>query len=519
MIHISKAHKVVGVPLREDLRNLFPDAPTVTFSGNPTILLPHGFTETKLLRNVGFDVPAPILTHYDWAGGTPFEVQRKTAALLTTNQRAYVLNGMGTGKTKSALWAYDYLRKEGLAKRALVVAPLSTLNFTWGKEIFQTLPHLTYSVLHGTKAKRLSRLNDLCDIYIINPDGLGVVFDELRNRPDIDCLVLDELAMFRNGTAQRSKTARALAERMTWCWGMTGSPTPNEPTDAWAQCRIITPHTVPKYYGRFRDMTMNKITTFKYAAKQEAPDIVLQAMQPAVRFTLDDVIELPDVVERVVDIEVGKEQSRVYKELKDQALAMVNDGTINAANAGAVFNKLLQVSLGYVYSDHHGERRVVELDNGVRLDALIDAIASTDRKVIVFSPFTHALEGICKRLTQEGIEHARIDGSTPGAARSHIFSAFQQTDKYKVIAAHPNTMSHGLTLVAANTVIWFGPTTSLEIYEQANARVRRIGQEHRQQIIMFQSTPAEQRVYARLRQRQKVQDNLLAMFAEMSSAD
>lgn len=149
MIQVSAAHKVVGVPHDPGLANLFPNARVVDFNGQSTILLPHGFDETRVLRNMGLDVPAPILSQYDWPaadGKKPFRVQQLTAALLTTNQRAYVLNGMGTGKTKATLWAYDYLRGNRLANRALCVAPLSTLDNVWRREVFRTLPHLSVGV-------------------------------------------------------------------------------------------------------------------------------------------------------------------------------------------------------------------------------------------------------------------------------------------------------------------------------------------------------------------------------------
>jgi SNF2 family DNA or RNA helicase len=512
MIQISKAHKVVGVPHRADLANLFPKARTVTFQGNATILIPHGFVETKLLRNLGFDIPAPITTHYDWSGGTPFDIQRRTAALLTTHQRAYVLNGMGTGKTKAALWAFDYLRSVGLARRCLVSAPLSTLNFVWAREAFATVPHLSVGILHrSTRQKRLDVLAEDHDIYVVNPDGLALIADELRHRQDIDCFILDELATFRNGSAKRSKVAKAIAEKMSWVWGMTGSPTPNEPTDAWGQARIITPERVPKFFGRFRDEVMVKITSFKYASRKNAMDVVFNALQPSVRFTLDDVVELPDVVERTVDIDLGPKQAKVYEQLRQHAHAQVQSKEITAANAGAVLSKLLQVSLGYVYTK---KKEVVALDNDLRLDKLVDDVMSTDRKVLVFVPFVHALEGILKRLKEEGIDTAAVHGGVPQGERNRIFGLFQNTSNIRVIVAHPACMSHGLTLTAADTVIWFGPLPNLETFEQANARIRRVGQKHRQQVLMYQSTPAEKRMYAKLRAKQKVQDGLLDMFAE-----
>lgn len=510
MIQVSGRHKIVGVPLRSELRNLFPDAKVVTFEGDPLILLPHRPDVTRLLNGHGLDVPAPILTQYDWAGGKPFDVQRKTCALLTTYHRAYVLNTMGTGKTKAALWSWHYLHWAGFAGKLLVVAPLSTLHFVWAREAFQTLPGVTVEVLHGTRAKRLERLEkSSADIFVINHDGLAIIADALRTRTDIDTLVLDELATYRNGSASRTKIATVVAQKMRWAWGMTGSPTPREPTDAWAQCRILTPNTVPPYFRRFRDETMIKVTNFLFRPKRDALDRVHQAMQPAVRYTLDDIVELPDIVERTVDVAMGVKQERVYKQMEQAAHVAVQQKEITAMNAGAVLSKLLQISTGWVYAR---EQEVVALDGEPRLEALSDAIEACDEKVLVFVPFKHALAGISEHLTKEGVEHAVVSGDTPKKERDEVFIKFQQTDKLKAIVAHPQCMAHGLTLTAASTIIWFAPTPDLEIFEQANARIRRVGQKHKQLILMFQATKAERQMYAKLRSKQKVQNLLLELF-------
>ena len=514
MIHISHRHQAVGVPLRPDVCNLFPLAKTVTFEGKSFVILNHGVEETRILRNLGLEIPAPILEHYDWEGGRPFEVQKKTAAMLTANNRAYVLNGMGTGKTKASLWAWRYLHRTKVAGKCLVVAPLSTLNFTWGREIFDTLPGVTHQVLHGSKEKRLQRLAMDADVYIINHDGLAVIADALAERPDIDTLILDELAVYRNGGAQRSKITRKIAAGMKWAWGMTGSPTPNAPTDAWSQATIITPTTVPKYFTRFRDEVMHRVTQFKWVPKKDSLDRVQAAMQPAVRFTLDDVVELPDLVERTLDIEMGDKQARVYKQMEDNAYAAIANKEITAMNAGAVLNKLLQISTGYVYN-RDGE--TITLDNDNRLNALVDAIEGTSNKVLVFIPFVHALAGVKERLTREGYDCETVSGDTPRTERERIFNLFQNTSSVRIVAAHPQCMSHGLTLTAADTIIWFAPTTSLEIFEQANARIRRVGQKNKQLILMFSATKAEQQMYARLRAKQHVQNLLLDMFAEATT--
>lgn len=501
---------MVGVPFAENVNNLFPEAKRMLSGGVDHILLPHRPTETFLLRRLGFDVPSPILTHYDWRDGTPFNSQKSTAALLTLEQRAYVLNGMGTGKTKSALWAFDYLRSNNVCGKMLVSAPLSTLSFTWAREIFNTLPHRKCVVLHGTKKQRLEKLADPdVDIYIINHDGHKVILDELIARKDINVLLIDELAVFRNGSSSRNKDLCKLANRMEWVWGMTGSPIPTSPTDAWAQARLVTPSRVPKFFSRYRDDLMTKFSTFKYLPKPDAVDKAFATLQPAVRFTLDDVVELPECIERYVDVEMGPKQAKIYKELLNKCYAAVQSQEITAANAGAVMMKLLQVSTGWVYAK---DKTIVPLDNNHRITALIDAINATDRKVLVFAPFKHALAGIGAALTSEGIEFASVDGDTPQSDRAQIFNLFQNTGKYRVLLAHPQCLAHGITLTAADTIIWFAPITSLEIYDQANHRIRRVGQQHKQLVLHLQSTPVEKKIYKMLQGKQKVQNQLLKLF-------
>jgi SNF2 family DNA or RNA helicase len=367
-------------------------------------------------------------------------------------------------------------------------------------------------VLHGSKKQRLDRLADPdAEIFIINHDGHKVILDELLARKDIDVLGIDELAVFRNGERDRTKLLKKLADRMNFVWGMTGSPIPHEPTDVWAQARLVTPDRVPKYFGRYREELMTKITAFKWHPRPDAVDRAFATLQPAVRFTLDDVVELPDVIERTIDVEMGPQQQKIYKALVDQCYAAVKTQEITAANAGAVLMKLLQVSTGWVYSK---DRKIVPLDNNKRIEALMDAINATDRKVLVFAPFKHALQGISDALTSEGYEHAVVDGDTPAKERAQIFNLFQNTDKYKVLAAHPQCLAHGITLTAAATIVWFGPVTSLEIYDQANHRIRRVGQKHKQLILHLQSTPAEKKIYKMLQGKQKVQNELLSLFED-----
>ena len=192
-----------------------------------SIAVPHGRDETIALRNMEYPVPAPIVEHYDFPCADrkrPFGKQILTAASMTMNPFSYVLNGMGTGKTKACVWAFDYLQREGLANRMLVVAPLSTLDFTWGREVFNTLPHMKVVVLHGTAEKRRKLLAEPADIYIINHDGIKVLAKELLGRLDIDVICFDEAAAYRNARAERSKMARKLTKHRKYVWAHDRQP-------------------------------------------------------------------------------------------------------------------------------------------------------------------------------------------------------------------------------------------------------------------------------------------------------
>jgi SNF2 family DNA or RNA helicase len=516
-LFVSAQHKMLVVPKATAVANMFPAAQVVTLKGNEFHLVPHHPAEAFLLRTMGYTVPAPILTHYDWPGDKkPFDAQRQTAGLLTMNKRAYVLNSMGTGKTKAALWAWDYLRSRGLAKKMLVISPLSTLKFTWDREVFNTLPHRKSIVVHhSSRAKRVERLNDPeADILIINHDGAKLLHNEIAaliKAGVIDTICIDELAVYRNGKSIRTKSMKELAKGCEWVWGMTGSPMPRSPTDVWSQCQIITPHTVDKFFGHFRDRVLIKINQFKYAPKANAVETAYGVMQPAVRFTMDDVQELPELVVQTRDIPMGAVQAKIYKALAGACHAALGKQEITAANAGAVMLKLLQVATGWVYDK---ERAVVTLDGKDRIEALVETIDQAEQKVLVFVPFIHALDGISAALTAEGIDHAVVSGNTAIGARSTIFNDFQNTAKYKVLVAHPQCLAHGITLTTANTIVWYAPVTSLEIYEQANARIRRVGQRHKQLVLHLQSTPVERKIYKLLQNNQQVQDAFLAMFAD-----
>jgi len=394
----------------------------------------------------------------------------------------------------------------------LVVCPLSTMRFTWGREIFLTTPAYKSVVLHGEREKRLRLLEEPADIYIVNHDGLRIVADAVAKRQDIDVICLDELATYRNRT-KKARIAEDLCRRKPVVWGLTGAPMPNAPTDVFQQAKIVTPHTVPKFFTSFRDTVMYRINQFKWVPRNGSLETAMSALQPNVRFTLDDVTELPPFVSRVIDVEMGAKQRVIYDAVRKDCYALLKEGKIKAANAGAVMSKLLQISLGWVYLD---DGSIAQLDNEMRNKTLVDLVQAANRKVLVFVPFKHAQAGIRDVLDREDISNELVNGDTPPKERDYIFQAFQFTPEPRTLVAHPECVSHGLTLTAADTVIWYGPITSTEIYDQANARIRRIGQHHKQLFLHMQATPSERHINQLLMRKIVVQDELLKMLEEES---
>lgn len=499
---------------------LFPDVVPV----DGRLKLEHTPRSTIPLRAMGFSVPPSIRSTYDWCGGAPFDIQIRTCELLTENPRSYCLNSMGTGKTRCVLWSFDYLKKLKLVNKLLVVCPISTMTFTWGHEILKATPHLRWVVLYGTAERRHKLLaNPDIDVYIVNHDGLKILAKEIIKRTDIDVLCLDELAVYRNNT-KRTKIAGTVAEKKAVVWGLTGSPMPNYVTDIYQQIKIITPWRVPKYFTWLRDELMYKITDFKWVNKPGAIDKAFAYFQPAVRFTLDDIMELPEAhVPPPQPTALGPDQKRIYDSLRKHATALIASKEVTAMNAGVLMGKLLQASAGWIYDS---KRNVYRLDGDARLRALTDIIDGAAGKTIVFVNYLHALRGVYDHL----VEHAGklpadirdqhmphlINGDTPPKARNEIFNIFQNTNHRGPLVVFPKCISHGLTLTAADTAVWFGPPLSAETYDQCNARIRRVGQTRKQLFAHLCSTPIEKQVYNLLTNRLLQQDSFLHLLEDAS---
>ena len=513
MLVVEKAQALalkLGNPAR--VLECIPTAKTMTYNGVELVVTPHKPDEVKVLRNLGIKAPAPILHYYDWPGHyTPYEHQRLTAAFCTMHDKALIFNEIGTGKTQSALWAADYLMSIGAVRKVLVLSPLSTLERVWGDAIFTQFPHRKFAVLHGTAEKRHKLLNTDVDFYIINHDGFSIIADEAQDM--FDLVIVDEAAVYRNPSTSRFRRFRRFMNENpnARLWLMTGTPTPNAPTDAWALANLVGCPGVPKSFTRFRDSVMEKVGMYKWHPRPGATEMVKELLQPAVRYTRDECFDLPPTVMQTRQVDLTKKQEEFYKKMvKQLVIEMGADPVISAANEAIKMQKLVQIACGVAYDDQGNH---VEIDCGPRVKAVREVIGEVGGKVIVFVPLTGTLHFLERELGKD-FTVAVVNGAVSANKRNVIFHAFQNEEEPKVLLAHPATMAHGLTLTAASTVIWYGPVTSNEQYIQANGRIERIGKHHTSNVVHIEATGLERQMYKRLSDKQRMQGLLLDLIQQ-----
>lgn len=471
------------------------------------VFVPHTINNVITLRELGFKkTPSPVLYDYKWPGRyTPYKHQGEMTQFMVSNKRGFVLAGMRSGKTLGTLWAFDYLKKKKRVQKMLVVSPISSLDITWGDTIFTDFYHLKFAVLHGDAKKRLRLFADTSyDIYIINPDGFSIISGELKKRKDINVLTIDESSLYKSHNTDRFRVMYKTVD--TWnpdfLWMLSGSPTPNAPTDAWAQSRIMGTHK-GLTYTRFQDLTMQKMGMFKWVPRTGCEQTVHSVLSPAIRFETRECIDLPDVGTVVRQAELSPMQRKHYQQMLKTFSTELENGVISAVNEADKQNKLLQLICGFGY----GPNGTAHIEAGPRLKVLDECIEESEAKVIVFVPYVELIS-ILRPHIEKNWSVAVVDGSVSKGKRDQIFRDFQDQADPHVLLAHPRTMSHSLTLTAASSIVWYAPYPSNETYTQANERP--VGpQGYKTTIVHIEATSLERKIYSNLKDRQRVQGILL----------
>lgn len=476
------------------------------------VLVKWGMDEARVLRNLNIQAPAPISRQYEWTGRhVPFAHQKITSEFLTMNQRAFLFSEMGTGKTASSIWAADYLMKQGIVKRVLVICPLSIMDSAWRADLFTFAMHRTVDVAYGTAAKRKAIIARGSEFVIINYDGLKIVQAEV-DAGGFDLIIADEASHYKNAQTDRWKVLNKLVKPNTWLWLMTGTPAAQSPTDAYGLAKLVNPTGVPRAFGAFRDQVMYKITQFKWLPKPTASETVHKALQPAIRYTKDECLDLPEMSYTKRDVEMSRQQQKYYTLLKNQMVMAAAGEAVTTTNAAVNLNKLLQLSSGAVYTD---DGEALEFDIKQRYKVLKEVIDETSQKVLIFVPFTHTIKILADKLNADGITAEVIGGAVSAPKRTDIFKRFQEQPDPKVLVIQPQAAAHGVTLTAANAIVWWGPTSSLETYLQANARIHRAGQRHPSTVIQLQGSPAEKHVYAMLDNKINIHSEIIDLYKQL----
>ena len=461
------------------------------------VVVNWGIDEVHTLKNLNINIPSPITKRYSWPGQyKPFKHQKDTASFLTMNKKSFCFNEQGTGKTASSIWAADYLMNQGKVNRVLVVCPLSIMDSAWRNDLFSFAMHRTVDVAYGSKEKRKKIINSGAEFIIINYDGVEIVKDDIANG-GFDLFIVDEATHYKNVQTKRWKTLNNIIGEDDWLWMMTGTPAAQSPLDAYGLAKMINPLAVPRFFGSWRDIVMWKVTQFKYKPKETAKDTVFKALQPAIRFTKEECLDLPDMVYTKRFVDMTTQQKKYYETLRKKMVMQIVGEDVTAANAAIGLNKLLQISAGAVYTD---EGDTIQFDIKNRYQVLREVIDESSQKVLVFVPFRHTIDMLSDRLLRDGVtsEIIRGDVSAP-----------------RVLIIQPQAAAHGVTLTAANTVVWWGPTSSLETYAQANARVHRSGQSHKCTVIQIAGSNAEKRIYRLLDDRINIHTEMINLYKEI----
>jgi SNF2 family DNA or RNA helicase len=477
------------------------------------LAMPYGVDESMVLKNLGFSVPAPILQYYNWPGRfTAMDHQKDTAAFLTMHKRALCLNAPGTGKSISSLWAADFLLDEGIARKVLIIAPLSTVKVVWGRELKHHLPHRSFVVCTGTKQKRIDLLATPGVQYvIINHDGFTNMQAELTG---FDVVIYDEATALKSPSSQRYKMfSKWMTKNQPWLWMLTGTPISQTPADAWTLARLVDSPQCPKSFTSFKDLVMQKVTTFKWTPRHDALETCRKVLQPSIRFSLDECKDLPQTNFVGRKTELTKQQEKAFKDMKDKAVTIFSAGEVTAANTAVMLSKLLQISCGVVY----GDGTTIAIDASERYNTLTELLTEIGDKAIIFVPLKGVQVWLRDKLTADGFDVAMVNGDTSKKDRDQIFNDFQHTDRPQILLAHPKVAAHGLTLTRSKDIIWFAPIYSLEQYEQANARIRRLTTTGKTTVWHIWATGFEAELYRRLRTKKNTLAEFLTLVQGINS--
>lgn len=436
---------------------------------------------------------------------TPHPYQAYATQFIEEHEQCAVLLDMGLGKTVITLTAINNLiYDEFCVCKVLVIAPLRVGRDTWPAEIrkWDHLKNLRYSVCIGTESERKAALMQNADVYIINRENVQWLIDESGVSFDFDMVVIDELSSFKSFKAKRFKALLKVRSSVERIVGLTGTPASNSLMDLWAEFRLLDlGKRLGRYITHYRDKFFvpdkrNQQMIFSYKPRLGAEEEIYRRISDiTISMKSTDYLDMPECINNMVEVELSDDEREQYDTLKEDMILPLAEEEIDAVNAAALSNKLSQMANGAIYNENH---EFIQIHDR-KLDALEDLIeAANGKPVLVAYWFKHDLERIKNRFKIREIKTSKDiadwnDGNIP------------------VACIHPASAGHGLNLQAGgSTLIWFGLTWSLELYQQTNARLWRQGQKNTVVIhhIITKDTIDQQILQALLR-KEKTQAALI----------
>lgn len=414
-----------------------------------------------------------VRLHDEWV---PHGYQRRAVTHLMSNHAAALFLDPGLGKTSIVLEAFRRLKEAGQVERMLVVAPLRVCQLVWEQEgrKWSQFRDLTFTLLHGPKKDE--RLHEDTDIHLINPEGIAWFTKQFFGQSEIpyDVVAIDELTKFKNHQAKRSKTLRKKLQKVHYRWGLTGSPAPNGYMDLFGQMLILDDGvSLGRYITHFRDMYFARgYDGFSYELRKGSAERIERKIAPYVlRMSAADYLELPPLVDHIIDIDLPPAAKAQYEEMKKEMLLSLPEGVVTGANSGAIYSKLKQMSNGAVYlSEKDKEWAVLHNEKLDALEELIEELSG--QPLLVAYEFQHDLARIKERLGDDtpslsGLSHTKIEEVEAQWNRGEL----------PVLLVHPASAGHGLNLqgAGASHICWFSRPWDLEMYDQTIRRIYRQG--------------------------------------------
>lgn len=435
----------------------------------------------------------------------PHDYQTYATNFILEHPVAAVLLETGLGKSVCTLTAiYELMLNRFEVESVLVIAPLRVARDTWPAEIekWDHLKGLTYSVVIGTEAERIAALNRPAHIYLINRENVDWLISKSGVPFDFDMVVIDELSSFKSYSAKRFKSLLKVRPRIKRMVGLTGTPSSNGLMDLWAEFRILDMgQRLGRYITNYRNMFFvpdkrNQQMVFSYKPKPGAEKLIYQLISDiTISMKSADFLKMPECVINEVPVVLSEKERSLYEEMRDEMVISLEEEEIDAVNAAALSGKLLQMANGAVYTE---DKEIVKIHDR-KLDALEDLIEGANgNPVLVAYWYNHDLQRIKERFKVREIKTSQDikdwnNGEIP------------------VAVIHPASAGHGLNLQSGgSTLVWFGFTWSLELYQQTNARLQRQGQTETVVIhhIIAKDTIDED-VMKALRRKEKTQSDLI----------